>query len=139
MPSTICTICNNTIQSEQGSNFYNDTYYLCQKCSSDGKHYYTDYMLRATYDIQKQIHDGYYSDAKILTTRYSKTKLIPLTKLIKQEDMDNYGNINPSCKYLNFYNRKIGCKKGDKNCMCENYEKITAAKIIKKKRKALVK
>ena len=129
-----CSICNQ-IELENHDFESNLIYDICHNCMEEGSEYYSDYMLRATFDTQYQEHDGYCSGADIHTKNYTKTKVIPLTKLIKQEDMDEEGNIDPSCKYLNYYNRQSGCNgSGSGHCYSVNYTKITRAKIVKKKR-----
>jgi hypothetical protein len=138
MDSTSCSICNDKLLSNYNQSFAtNHMYEICSKCYTEGKQYYTDYMLRVTFEIQTQNHDGYCSGADVTTNNYTQTKVIPLTKLIKQEDMDEEGNIDPLCKYLNFYNKHSGCDNlgGSGYCKSENYTIIKNAKIVKKRRK----
>ena len=141
---TICSICNNQIELVSTDFESNLIYKVCQQCMKDGSEHYSDYMLRVTFNIQSQLHDGYCSGADVTTNNYTKTKIIPLTKLIKQEDMDEEGNISPMCKYLNYYNKKSGCENvessgGSGYCKCENYTVITNAKIVKKRRRKTIK
>lgn len=133
----LCSICSNKISYPKDAFAKDRIYEICTACYTEGKQYYTDYMLRVTFEIQSQTHDGYCSGANVTTNNSTKTKVIPLTKLIKQEDMDEEGNIDPLCKYLNFYNKQSGCGNlgGSGYCRCENYAIIKKAKIVKKRRK----
>ena len=134
---TLCSICNNQIELVSYDFLSNLIYAICKDCWEEGRESYSDYMLRATFETQSEYHDGYCSGANTTKKTYTKTKVLPLTKLIKQEDMDEEGNIDPRCKYLNIYNRQRGCDSGGSGyCHCVNYTKIIKAKIVKKRKKA---
>lgn len=93
-----------------------------------------DYIVEARYNISQDSHDGYCSDPGEMKTEYRKEIIGRFRpKMIKDEDIDEHGNIKTDSKVIRlFYRDDDGCKNGSEYCGGVTYYELEEAKVIKK-------
>lgn len=132
-----CIICNKVF-ADYGSAWNR----LCASCEAvrtrlldrtiDQSLVHENFVVRVTFDVHREDHDGYCSDPCDPTEEdVEEVKVYPLLKSIKNADLDD-GYLHG--KKLSFYCPRR-CGHGNGYCGMETIYTIKTAKVIKKKRK----